>query len=61
MPNGVLVRTVARTNLGASRGVKPSQRCEGRAVQERPSERAKVIGLPRVGGLHYRYAWAEAA
>jgi Integrase core domain len=25
---------------------------EGRAVQERPSGRAKVIGLPRVGGLH---------
>ena len=34
---------------------------EGRAVQERPSERAHVIGLPRVGGLHHRYAWAEAA
>jgi putative transposase len=34
---------------------------EGRAVQERPSGRAKVIGLPRVGGLHHRYAWAEAA
>ena len=34
---------------------------EGRAVQERPSEQAKVIGLPRVGGLHHRYAWAKAA
>jgi putative transposase len=34
---------------------------EGRAVQERPSDQAKVIGLPRVGGLHHRYVWAEAA
>jgi putative transposase len=34
---------------------------EGRAVRTRPSEPAKVIGLPRVGGLHHRYAWAEAA
>jgi putative transposase len=34
---------------------------EGRAVQDRPSNQAKVIGLPRVGGLHYRYAWAQAA
>lgn len=34
---------------------------EGRAVQERPAEQAKVIGLPRVGGLHHRYVWAEAA
>lgn len=34
---------------------------EGRAVQERPSKRAKVIGLSRLGGLHHRYAWAEAA
>lgn len=34
---------------------------EGRAVERRPSDRARVIGLPRVGGLHHRYAWAEAA
>jgi putative transposase len=34
---------------------------EGRTVQERPSDRARVIGLPRVGSLHHRYAWAEAA
>lgn len=33
----------------------------GRAVQERPFDRAEVIGLPRVGGLHHRYVWAEAA
>jgi putative transposase len=34
---------------------------EGRAVQERPSDQAQVVGLPRVGGLHHRYAWREAA
>jgi len=34
---------------------------EGRAVQERPSDQASVIGLPRVGGLHHRYVWAEVA
>jgi len=34
---------------------------EGRAVEHRPSDRAKVVGLPRVGGLHHRYVWAEAA
>jgi len=34
---------------------------EGRAVQGRPSPRARVIGLPRVGGLHHRYVWAQAA
>jgi putative transposase len=34
---------------------------EGRLVRERPSERAKVIGLPRVGGVHHLYSWAEAS
>jgi transposase InsO family protein len=33
----------------------------GRPVKSRPSERAKVVGLPRVGGLHHRYRWHEAA
>jgi len=33
----------------------------GRAAEARPSTRTKVIGLPRVGGLHHRYAWREAA
>ena len=33
----------------------------GRPVENRPSERAKVFGLPRVGGLLHRYTWAEAA
>ena len=33
----------------------------GRIVEYRPSEHAKVVGLPRVGGLHHRYTWVEAA
>lgn len=32
-----------------------------RDVENRPSSAAKVIGLPRVGGLHHRYSWKEAA
>lgn len=34
---------------------------EGRAAEPRPSSKAKVVGLPRVGGLHHRYVWKEAA
>jgi putative transposase len=34
---------------------------EGRATEARSSTRADVIGLPRVGGLHHRYVWREAA
>jgi transposase InsO family protein len=33
----------------------------GRPVEAQPSDRAKVAGLPRVGGLHRRYRWREAA
>jgi len=33
----------------------------GRPVESRPSERAEVIGLSRVGNLHHRYRWREAA
>jgi transposase InsO family protein len=33
----------------------------GRTTDARPSGRARVIGLPRVGGLHHRYAWRNAA
>jgi putative transposase len=34
---------------------------EGRPVESRPSSAAKVVGLPRVGGLHHRYVWKAAA
>jgi len=33
----------------------------GRTTDARPSGRARVIGLPRVGGLYHRYAWRNAA
>ncbi len=32
-----------------------------RPIQHRPSCGAKVVALPRVGGLHHRYEWREAA
>ncbi|HKA14892.1 MAG TPA: transposase [Myxococcota bacterium] len=33
----------------------------GRAAEVRPSLRASVVGSRRIGGLHHRYAWREAA
>jgi putative transposase len=33
----------------------------GRPVESRPTPAAKVVGLPRVGGLHHRYVWKTAA
>jgi transposase InsO family protein len=33
----------------------------GRPIESRPSIRARVIGSPRAGGLHHRYAWREAS
>jgi transposase InsO family protein len=33
----------------------------GRPTESRPSPDAQVVGLPRVGGLHHRYVWREAA
>ena len=33
----------------------------GRSVTPRPSTTAKVVALPRVGGLHHRYEWRAAA
>jgi hypothetical protein len=33
----------------------------GRPTEHRPSPEAQVVGLPRVGGLHHRYEWQEAA
>jgi hypothetical protein len=31
-----------------------------RPVTPRPAPQAKVVALPRVGGLHHRYVWREA-
>jgi transposase InsO family protein len=32
-----------------------------RVVEHRPRGTAKVVGMPRVGGLHHRYHWQTAA
>ena len=32
-----------------------------RVVEPRPTGTAQVMGVPRVGGLHYRYYWQTAA
>ena len=33
----------------------------GRQIERRPSATTKVVALTRVGGLHHRYEWSEAA
>ncbi len=34
---------------------------KGRAVQKKPSELAKVVALPQLGGLQHRYEWRDPA
>ena len=45
-----------RTHLGLDKDT-PNRR----TVTPRPSATANVVALPRVGGLHHRYGWREAA
>ena len=45
-----------RTHLGLDKDTSL-----GRPVEPRPATPATVLGLPRVGGLHRRYAWRRAA
>ena len=33
----------------------------GRDLERRPSDAARVLGVPRVGGLHHRYRWQTPA
>jgi transposase InsO family protein len=33
----------------------------GRPTESRPSSLARIVGAPRVGGLHHRNRWREAA
>jgi transposase InsO family protein len=47
---------VDRTHIGVGK----DSPC-GRPVERRPGQRANVVSLPRVGGLHHRYAWRQAA
>ncbi len=44
-----------RTHCGLNKDV-PTER----PIQSKPSD-SKIIKLPRVGGLHNRYQWKEAA
>ncbi|MCJ7524114.1 MAG: integrase core domain-containing protein, partial [Candidatus Aminicenantes bacterium] len=32
-----------------------------RLLQEKPSANARLLALPRLGGLHHRYVWKDAA
>jgi hypothetical protein len=32
-----------------------------RTVEPKPAAKASVISMPRLGGLHHRYVWREAA
>ena len=32
-----------------------------RPVEARPNEARNVVALPRIGGLHHRYTWSQAA
>ena len=32
-----------------------------RAIEPKPAPTANVTSMPRLGGLHHRYAWREAA
>ncbi len=45
-----------RCHLGLSKDTP-----NARAITPRPSPAAIVVALPRVGGLHHRYEWREAA
>jgi transposase InsO family protein len=32
-----------------------------RAIENKPAENAVVVSMPRLGGLHHRYGWRQAA
>jgi hypothetical protein len=32
-----------------------------RAIEPKPAGSANVASMPRLGGLHHRYSWREAA
>jgi putative transposase len=37
------------------------ERPAGRGLEPRPTDAARVVGTPRVAGLHHRYQWQRAA
>ncbi len=62
-------QTQQRSLLDDNLGYYNQERChlalkkdapEPREVQPRPSASAKVVALPRVGGIHHRYQWSDS-
>ena len=47
---------VDRTHIGVGKDSPYS-----RPVEQRPGATSHVVSLPRVGGLHHRYAWRQTA
>jgi len=47
---------VDRTHIGVGKD-SPS----GRLAEQKPGVTSNVVSLSRVGGLHFRYAWRQAA
>ena len=45
-----------RTHIGLEKAT-PA----GRPTEARPTGAGEILALPRVGGLHHRYAWSAAA
>jgi hypothetical protein len=45
-----------RTHIGLNKETPAVRR-----VENRPLASSRALGLPRLGGLHYRYLWSAAA
>ena len=45
-----------RTHIGLEKETPAHRR-----IESRPTERREPLSLPRIGGLHHRYTWSEAA
>jgi hypothetical protein len=56
LTNYVAYNHADRTHLGLGKD-SPSRR----PTSSKPSRDAKVVSLPRVGGLHHRCEWRDAA
>ena len=45
-----------RTHIGLNK-----ETPAGRPLELHPTDSRQPLGLPRIGGLHHRYTWSEAA
>jgi len=52
---------VAYHNIGRLHCSLEGDAPNGRAIVSRPSPSARVLAIPRLGGLHHRYEWRQAA